>query len=82
MGSKHANLVKKGTDYSNHQSIIGSNLRGKVFDNGETTDQIIGKLALSNEHKEEIAKKLWLHFCSLLDEQGCQPVYRLSFVRA
>lgn len=73
MGSKHASLVKQGTDYIMGQSEKASKPRGKVSEYGETTDEIIGKLALANEHKEESAKELWPHFLSKLDEKGCDP---------
>jgi len=70
---KHANLVKKGTNYSKHQSKNASKPRGKVSEDGKTLNEVICMLATSSKHTEESAKELWSHLFSELESLGLNP---------
>ena len=68
----HANAVKKGEQYGQHQSRIAKHPRGK-FDGreGETINDLIGHLA--RRRPDESAKELWSHFHNTLDEEDLDP---------
>ncbi len=68
----HANAVKKGEQYGQHQSRIAKQPRGK-FDGseGDTINELIGHLAL--RRPDESARELWPHFYSKLDDEELDP---------
>lgn len=70
---QHANQVKKGKNYGQHQSSIASNKRGRVGDSRVLITEIIGALAMAAKHQELYAKELWVHFLGELDEHGLNP---------
>jgi hypothetical protein len=53
------------------QSKRAQKPRGKVGDEGQTLNQVIGALAL--HYPELTAKELWSPFFAKLDELGCSP---------
>jgi hypothetical protein len=67
---KHAEKIKKGERYRQHQSRIAKHPRGKIEESGLTINQIIGRLA---RRQGESAKELWNAFYGELDDLGLNP---------
>lgn len=64
-------FAQLGTRYSQTQRERAGKPRGKVSENGETIDQIIGRIASVN--REESAKQLWTRFFGELDGLHLEP---------
>jgi hypothetical protein len=64
----------RGVNFSRTQRLRAKKPRGKVNDDNVRIEQIIERLALNPEHRDETAKELWPHFFHELEEAKFRPV--------
>lgn len=65
--------IKTAQRYKKDQKEKAKKGRSAKNDDGESVHSIIGRLALSKEHKTESAKQLWNRFYGELDSLGMSP---------
>jgi hypothetical protein len=66
-------IYHRGVDFSRTQRIRAQKPRGKINDDNVSIEQVIERLALSPEYRDETAKELWNHFFAELEENNFRP---------
>lgn len=68
-----APIYRIGINHKESQRLRAKKPRSKTTEDGESMHSIIERLALSPEHRDEIALELWGHFHHALQEAKLRP---------
>jgi hypothetical protein len=66
-------IYRMGINYKEAQRLRAKKPRSKVTEDGRSIADIIKRLALGRDHRDETAKELWSHFFHELDEAKLRP---------